>query len=82
MKEKIVAFIKSTFSEANGSASASRVLAGSTVGSTLVWVSYLVFSQHQLPDLHGAAMFVAAGFSGYGINKISVALKGSETKDN
>lgn len=75
MKEKILKFFKSTFSEADGSASASRVLAGSTVLSTLVWVSYLVFTMHALPDLSGAAMFVGAGFSGYGVNQVSRAFK-------
>jgi hypothetical protein len=77
MKEKILAFLKSTFSESDGSASASRVLAGSTVASCLVWISYIVIRTHSLPDLGGASLFVTSGFSGYGVNKISVAMRGN-----
>jgi hypothetical protein len=77
MKEKILKFLHSTFSEADGSASASRVLAGATVVSTLGWVTYLVLLKHSLPDLGGASMFVTAGGSLYGVNKLSVAIKGS-----
>ncbi len=73
----ILRFLRSTFSEPDGTGSASRVLAGATVGSCLIWISYIVFSQHALPDLGGASMFVTAGGSLYGVNKISVALKGS-----
>jgi hypothetical protein len=71
MREKILSFLKSTFSEADGTGSATRVLAGGGVLSTIVWVSFIVFTQHHLPDLGGAAMFVSASFSGYGINKIA-----------
>ena len=53
MRDKILKFLKSTFSEADGSASASRVLAGSTILATLGWVTYLVFLNHSLPDLGG-----------------------------
>lgn len=68
--QKVFAFTKSTFSEADGTGSASRVLAGATVGSTLLWITYLVLRTHALPDLGGASLFVTAGFSGYGVNKV------------
>jgi len=77
VRDKILKFLRSTFSEADGSASASRVLAGSTILATLGWVTYLVLQNHALPDLGGASMFVTSGFSGYAVNKISVAVKGS-----
>jgi hypothetical protein len=80
MREKIVAFLKSTFSEADGSASASRVLAGSTVLATIGWITYLVVRTHVLPDLSGAAMFITAGGSLYGVNKLSGAIKKDEQK--
>lgn len=80
MKEKLIAFIKSTFSEADGSASATRVLAGATVLSTLVWISYLVVLNHVLPDLTSPSLFVTAGFSGYGVNKLSKAIKKDDDK--
>ncbi len=80
MKEKVLAFLKSTFSEADGSASASRVLAGSTIFMTMVWVSFIVFTQKHLPDLGGAAMYVTAGGSLYGVNKISGAFKKDDSK--
>ena len=78
MKQKIFSFIKSTFSETDGTGSASRVLAGSTVLSTLVWISYIVFRYHTIPDLGGASLFVTAGFSGYGVNKVTTILKGAQ----
>jgi len=71
MKQKILAFIKSTFSEADGSASASRVLAGASVGTVLGSVIYVVIRTHQLPDLTGASLFLSAGFSGYAVNQFS-----------
>jgi hypothetical protein len=75
IKEKVLGFIKSTFSEADGSGSASRVLSGMVVLSTIVWVSYLVIKTTALPDLTSAAIYVGAGFSGYGVNKLSRALR-------
>ena len=80
MLQKLLAFIKSTFSEPDGSASASRFLAGGGVFSTIVWVSFIVFTQKHLPDLGGAAMFVSASFSGYGVNKLSGVLKKDDQK--
>jgi len=74
MRERLFAFIRSTFSEPDGTGSASRVLAGCTVASCLIWVSYIVFSQHALPDLGGASLFVTAGGSLYGVNRISRAI--------
>lgn len=81
MKEKIAKFFQSAFSESNGSVSASRCLAGGCVASTIIWISFIVFTQRHLPDLGGASMFVTAGFSGYGVNKISRALTNDCTKD-
>lgn len=72
---RLLAFLKSTFSEPDGTGSASRVLGGSVVGASIVWISYIVFTTHHLPDLGGAAAYVTAGFSGYGMNKISCVLK-------
>lgn len=84
MKERALKFLKSTFSEADGSASASRVLGGACVVSTLGWVTYLVLKNGALPELSGAALFVGSGFSGYGMNKLSGAMKGKteEPKDS
>lgn len=80
MKERILKFLRSTFSEPDGTGSASRVLAGSTVASCLVWISYIVISQHHLPDLGGASLFVSSGFSGYAVNKVSCVFKKDDPK--
>lgn len=75
MKEKIVAFLKSTFSEPDGTGSASRVLALLAILSNIAWVSFVVVRTHALPDLSGSAMYIGASFSGYAANKISGAIK-------
>jgi hypothetical protein len=71
MKQKILAAIKSALSEKDGSVSASRCLAGASVSSVLIWVSYVVFKNAALPDLSGASLFLTAGFSGYAVNQFS-----------
>jgi hypothetical protein len=71
MREKLWTYLKSTFSEKDGTGSSTRLLAGGGVLATIVWVSYIVILTGHLPDLGGAAMFVSASFSGYGINKIT-----------
>jgi len=78
----ILRFLRSTFSEPDGTGSASRVLAGATVGSALVWISYIVFRTHALPDLGGASLFVTSGFSGYGVNRLSRAFGEDHDKDH
>lgn len=75
MRERIFAFLNSTFSEKDGTGSATRVLGGLGVAATIVWVSFIVLTTKHLPDLGGASMFVSASFSGYGINKISECIK-------
>lgn len=75
MKQKILAFLKSVFSEPDGTGSASRVLSGVVIVATLGWITYLVLTTHILPDLSGASLFVGAGFSGYGVNKLAAAMK-------
>ena len=82
MSSKFLAYLKSAFSEVDGSGSATRVLAGATVLTTLIWVSYLVCRTHALPDLGGASMFVSAGFSGYAINKIAGVAVGKDKDKN
>ena len=78
MKAKLFAYIRSTFSEADGTGSATRVLAGGGVLSAIIWVSFIVFTQRHLPDLSGAALFVSASFSGYGINKMAGVMTGDK----
>ena len=73
MWQKILAFAKSTFSEADGTASASRVLAGTSVVAVIGWVTYIVIRTGSLPELGGASMFLTASFSGYGVNKVTRA---------
>jgi hypothetical protein len=68
---KIIEFIKSAFSDPDGSGSSSRILAGVCVLALVVWISYLVFKNHMMPDLGGAALFLTASFSGYAVNQLS-----------
>lgn len=71
MREKIFAFIKSAFSEADGTGSSTRLLSSVTVLATLAWVTYIVARTTALPELGGAALVISAGFSGYAANKFS-----------
>lgn len=75
MKEKLITFLKSTFSEPDGTGSASRVLALVAILSNIVWVSFVVIKTHAMPDLSGSAMYIGASFSGYAANKISTVFK-------
>ena len=81
MKQKIFEYLRSTFSEADGTGSATRVLAGGGVLATIIWVSFLVFTQRHLPDLSGAALFVSSSFAGYGINKVALVMKDDKKDD-
>jgi len=74
MRDKIFAYLKSTFSESDGTGSASRLLAGGGVLSAIVWVSYVVFRTKALPDLSGVSLWLGTSFSGYGMNKLSGAI--------
>lgn len=65
------AFLKSVFSE-NGQGSYSRSVGGLIALSTVVWITYVVFKTHAVPDLTGPTMFFTVG-SGthYATNKAS-----------
>ena len=71
MKDKLFAYLKSAVSEADGKGSLTRLGAAGGVLSAIVWVSYVVFKTHALPDLTGASLWLGASFSGYGMNKIT-----------
>ena len=75
MISKLLAFAKTTFSEPDGTGSASRVLAGLTILANICWVSWLVLHTGTLPELSGSALYIGASFSGYAANKISGVFK-------
>jgi hypothetical protein len=82
VKEKIIAYLKSAFSEVDGTGSASRLLALLSILANMVWVTYLVIRNHVMPDLTGSAMYVGASFTGYAANKVSDAFKGRQHEDS
>jgi len=83
MKQKIITYILSFISENDGTGSSSRLLAGTGVLATIIWVSYIVFKTRGLPDLGGAALFISASFSGYAVNQAGAAFsKRAEKKDD
>jgi hypothetical protein len=69
MLKIIKARILEMFTEDNGKLSLSRVTSGLVVLGPLVWVSFLVFKNHVLPDLEGPALFVTGGATHYGLGK-------------
>lgn len=77
-------FIREAFSE-NNTGSASRILAGMVVLSTIFWITYLVLRNHTMPDLAGPSLFIGSGTAAtYGINQaksVVGALKGNGNGD-
>lgn len=62
-------FLREAFSE-SGTGSASRLLAGLVVVSTIGWVWYYVLVHKALPDLGGPSLFIGSGTSAtYGLNQ-------------
>ena len=71
-------FAKDALSEPNGTGSFSRVSAAAIIGSVLMWVSYVVFKTHAIPDLSGPTLFLTGGSSAtYGANKVAGVVSGA-----
>ncbi len=62
-----IAFIKSVFSEPDGTGSTARVLSGVLAVASICWISHIVLKTHALPDMAGVAALITAP---YGANKI------------
>lgn len=60
------------FSDPEGNAEFGAVLSLLAFLAALGWVTYLVYRNHQLPDLGGPTMFVSGTF---GLHKITNAIK-------
>ena len=78
MKEKLLIFLRSTFSEPTGEGSSSRILAAVSITACIAWITYIIFKTTHLPDMSGPAMWLTASFSGYGLNKLSGAIESSK----
>lgn len=58
------------FTEDDGKLSLSRVSSGAVVMAPIIWISFLVFKKHELPDLTGPAVFIGGGGAAhYGLGK-------------
>jgi hypothetical protein len=68
------AFLKSVFSESDGSGSFARVASGTALVASIAWVTHIVMKTHVIPPLTDLTIF---NTSIYGINKIPTILKGS-----
>ncbi len=72
-------FVKSALSESpteGGGASFSRIAAGFIIAFVLLWVTYLVFYTHAMPDLAGPTLFMTGGAGAtYGANKVTTAVQ-------
>lgn len=67
---------------AQGIASFSRIAAGFIIAFVLMWVTYLVFKTHAMPDLAGPTLFMTGGASAtYGANRVVTAIQ-QNSKDN
>ena len=66
------AFLKSVFSEVDGTGSWSRVGSLLIVLATIGWVTYALCKNHAIPDLSGPTAFLTTGTGTmYGTNKLS-----------
>jgi hypothetical protein len=77
-------FVKSIFSEADGTGSTARILSALFALSAVYWITHLVHVNHAVPPLSDITTLIAAP---YGVNKIStkiadaVAALGGKKKD-
>ena len=78
-------FVKSVFSESDGSGSFSRVAGFCVVIATIGWITHVVIHAHAVPDLTGASAFVTTGVGTlYGLNKAEAiigAVKSTPTQN-
>jgi hypothetical protein len=78
-KLRLPAHLREALSE-DGVGSYSRYAGAFSVVIAAVWVSYVVFKTHALPDLGGAATWVATGNSAYAAGqakRVAAAIKGN-----
>jgi hypothetical protein len=69
--KSLFGFLRSVFSEADGTGSWSRIGSLLIVLATLGWVTHVVWRTHSIPDLGGATAFLTAGAGTmYGTNKL------------
>lgn len=62
--------------EEDGTPSFSRLASLALVATALIWISYVVFHGHVLPELHGIQEFIVTGVTSlYGVNKGVTAAK-------
>ncbi len=79
-KVALFQFLKSAMSEpatanGEGTVSFSRLAAGFIIAFVLLWVTYLVFYNHVMPDLAGPTLFMTGGAGAtYGANKVTTAV--------
>jgi hypothetical protein len=64
-------FLRSVFSESDGTGSWSRFGAFLSLSAVIGWVSMVVHHTHAIPDVGGLAFFLTATNAPYGVNLIS-----------
>lgn len=70
--KSLFGFLRSVFSESDGTGSWSRIGSLLIVLSTLAWVTHVVWKTHAIPDLGGATGFMTTGAGTlYATNKAS-----------
>lgn len=68
-------FWKGLLRESDGTPSTSRLGSLVTLIAALVWISYLVFKTHAVPDVSGFEHFVVGVVASlYGVNKVSTTI--------
>ena len=72
----LLKFIKSVFSEADGTGSAARILSALFAISAVYWITHLVHVNHAVPPLSDITTLVAAP---YAANKISTKIADAVT---
>jgi hypothetical protein len=77
------AFLKSVFSESDGTGSFARVSVGFIIFGVMSGILFLIFKNHALPDLSGPTAFVTTSSTTlYGVNKIVTVYQNTHNGDD
>ena len=70
-----LAFLKSVFSESDGTGSFARILSAVLAVGSIIWITHIVLHTHVIPPLSDITLFIGAP---YATNKIATKMSGHD----